>query len=154
MDWNEIRAFVHGRLFCAGAVLEGQEVRVFPIGSLRVDKDGLGSYFEIFARPLPEGANVTFMAVDASPLFWLSSLLRGRFSHPPAIRLKGTVGISRSATDHEQARWYRRVGLLLKTRGGKALWGKPGKVREIRFHAVEPVRAGNMTRHLDHWAGL
>jgi hypothetical protein len=152
IDWNKIRWFVHRKTFvCTAAVMEEDGIRLFPIGSLRFAAEGQARYFEIFARPVPEGAEISFLAVDINPLFWLVSLLKGRFDHPPALRFRGTVGQRRPATEEEQQRWYRGVGILLRTKGGKMLWSRPGRVREVKFHAAQAVRLAGMTRHLDSW---
>ena len=76
-DWVKIRNFVHKRtLFCSAAVMEEGGIRMFPIGSLRVGRDGSATYFELFARPVAEGTPITFMAVDVGLWFWLTSLLK------------------------------------------------------------------------------
>ena len=152
IDWQKVRNFVHKRtFFCAVTVVHGDSIRMFPIGSLRVKPDGTGTYFELFARPVEEGAKIGFLAVDAGVWFWLTSLIRGRFSHPPALRLYGTIGQRRTCTEKEKQGWYRRVGLLLRTAGGKTLWSKPGPIRELEFERVEAVNLGKTTKHLLGW---
>ena len=152
-DWIKIRNFVHKRtLFCSAAVMEEGGIRMFPIGTLRVGRDGTATYFELFARPVAEGTPITFMAVDAGLWFWLTSLLKGRFDRPPAVRLMGRVGPKRACSDEEAEGWHRRGGILLKTRGGKALWSRPGPIREVVFERAEPVKIGKVTHHLQDWA--
>lgn len=153
IDWLRVKEFVARRaFFCAVATWdEGTGIRLFPIGSLRVNARGEATYFEIFARPVREGSPVVFLAVDANPIFWLISLLRGRFSHPPALRLRGTLGHQRPATESERQGWFRRVGLFLKTRGGRALWSNPKRIREVHLGHAESVRLGPMTRGLENW---
>jgi hypothetical protein len=152
MNWLKIRDFVHKRtLFCGAAVVDEGRLRVFPIGSLRIGRDGSATYFELFARPVPEGAEIAFLAVDASLWFWLKSLIRGQFDRPPALRLYGTTGRRRPCSEKEKQGWYRRVGLLLRTRGGKALWSKPGPIREVQFDQVEAVNLGSTTSRLRDW---
>ena len=91
-DWVKIRNFVHKRtLFCSAAVMEEGGIRMFPIGSLRVGRDGSATYFELFARPVAEGTPITFMAVDVGLWFWLTSLLKGRFDRPPAVRTEASM---------------------------------------------------------------
>jgi len=41
--------------------------------------------------------------------FWIKSLVMGKFSTPPAIRLEGTVKPLREAAPEEIAAWYRHV---------------------------------------------
>ena len=155
VDWQKIRWFIHRRtLFCTAAVLQEGEVRLFPIGSLRLGPEGQATYFEIFARPVAEGTRINFLAVDINPLFWLRSLLRGRFEHPPALRLRGTAGARRAVTEEEREKWLRRMGWLLRTRGGKLMWSRPERVREVKFESVLPVRVAGMTTHLKDWQEL
>ena len=132
----------------------GGSPRVSPIGSLMLDRDvPAGYYFEIMTRGtslnLEGGARVSILAVDASKLLWLRALVSGRFPRPPAVRLLGIAGDRRTPTAQEISRWRQRVGVLLKTRGGHALWGTLEWVRDLRFDAFEPVDLGLMTR--SHW---
>lgn len=151
-NWSKVRKFVHRKtLFCAAAVVEDGKIRLFPIGSLKVGRDSHSLYFEMFARPVAEGSPITFLAVDAGILFWLRSLILGRFLHPPALRLEGIVGQKREATPREREGWMKRVGWLLKTKGGKKLWSRPKFVREIQFTEARAVRLGSMTGHLKDW---
>ena len=155
INWSKVRHFVHRRTyFCTAAVVEDGEVRLFPIGSLRIAPDGTAIYFEIFARPAAEGARINFLAVNLNPLTFLRALLKGSFQDPPALRLRGTLGPRRESTPQEQAAFHRRVGWLLKTRGGQALWSRPNRVREVRFEEVRAVRLGPMTRGLDSWLSM
>lgn len=156
IDWRKIRWFVHRRtLFCTAAIVEeGGEIRLFPVGSLRIGADGESRYFELFIRPVAEGSSVSFLAVDINPLFWLRSLLTGRFEHPPALRLRGTLGARRPSSETERQQWFRRVGWLLRTRGGKLLWSRPERVREVRIQQADPVLLAGMTRHLKGWLAL
>jgi hypothetical protein len=155
IDWNKVREFVHRRTyFCTVAVLEEGNLRLFPIGSLRIKPDGRCTYFEIFARQVASGSEISFLAVDVGIFFWLSSLLRGRFTRPPALRFRGTVGQRREATDEERQGFLRRVGWLIKTKGGQKLWSIPGRVfiREVQLHEAQPLRVGSMTQNLGNWA--
>lgn len=152
IDWLKVRRYVQRRtLFCAVAVVEEGKPRLFPIGSLRIHPDGTATYFEIFARPTKEGSPITFLAVDAGITFWLFSLLKGRFPHPPALRLYGTTGERRPSTEGEKQGWARRMKWLLKTPGGKALWSFPNFVREVSFQEAEVLKVGQPTRGLEHW---
>ena len=152
VDWPKVREFVHRRtLFVAAAILTDEGLRLFPIGSLRIQKDGSAHYFEMFAAPVPEGAAITFLAVNSNPIFWLRSLLMGKFPYPPALRLHGTLGVRRESTEAEKQGWFRRVGWLLKTPGGKLLWSQPRNLRSLTLLRAEPVRVGQMSKHLRQW---
>lgn len=152
MNWNLFRYFFNRRtLFAAMAVEVAGQIRLFPIGSLKIQPDGSASYFEMFARPIPDGASITVLGVDSSPLFWLWSLIRGHFSHPPAVRLTGTIGPRRPASAEEIAHFKKRVGWLLWTPGGKKLWSRPRDCRELRFETGHSLRLGAMTISMADW---
>ncbi len=123
-----------------------------PIGSLILDRPGHGFYFEKFTRNLPAnlGGNprVCVLAVNSSLWFWLRSLTAGSFGSPPAVRLYGTAGELRPATEREIGLWHRRVRRVRFTRGHKRMWRDMRMVREIEFDRIEPVEVGAMTQGL------
>ncbi|MEJ2456230.1 MAG: pyridoxamine 5'-phosphate oxidase family protein [Candidatus Thiodiazotropha sp.] len=138
--------------YAIASVSPNGEPHVTPIGSLILDRPGYGYYFEAFARQLPKNLEhnrqVCVLAVNSSRWYWLKSLLGGRFASPPALRLLGTAGELRPATDAEIARWQRRVRSARHTRGHKLIWRDMNMVREIEFQRIEPVRIGPMTAGL------
>ncbi len=128
---------------------------VTPIGSLLLKEDAPdGLYFELFTRQLPHNLEqqpqVCILAVNSSKWFWLRALVLGRFPSPPAVRLRGTVGERRQATQAEIALFRKRVGWSRWLKGHQLLWGNLHfvRVREIHFDSIEPVRLGAMTRGL------
>lgn len=126
---------------------------VTPIGSLMLcPGEPKGIYFEIFTTHMPRNLaaqqRICVLAVHNSRWFWLTSLLRGRFSTPPAVRLLGTVGPRREASTVELARWQRRIAHLGWLKGSRILWGQLRFVREIAFDTYEPVWLGAMTHGL------
>ena len=152
IDWLKIRKFVNTRTYyCTASVYENDEIRSFPIGSLKVGRNGDSGYFELFAKSVKEGDRINFLAVDVGILFWLRSLLSGKFPHPPAIRLSGQIGPRRKATDREIEGWKRKVGWLLKTKGGQLLWSRPQYLREVTFDRAGQANLGKMTKHLKGW---
>lgn len=122
---------------------------VAPIGSFCLNEDPSGFYLEIFSSSVPrhqeERVRVSIMAVDSRPFFWFRSLWRGRFSHPPAIRLLGWAGPLREASEEEQQRFLKRVRPLRGTKGYKLLWSNVSRLREVHFDGWEPARLGKMT---------
>ena len=110
---------------------------------------GHAIYFEKFPRNLPSNLEsnqeVCIMVVDSSRMYWLKSLLRGRFSKPPAVRLYGVVGDKRDATEAEVERWQRRVKSVGWTKGHAMIWREMSQVRDIRFTRWETVEIGKMT---------
>ena len=69
---------------------------VTPIGSLFLNDNQTGFYFEKFPSKLPEHAksnkNVCLLGVNSSRLFWLGALFKEKFSDYPAIKLYGELG--------------------------------------------------------------
>jgi hypothetical protein len=157
-NWNTVRelfkqSFASSFHYAIASVNEDGSPHITPIGSLVLGKPGRGLYFEKFPRQLPQNLQsnqkVCVLAVNSSKWFWLKSLLRGRFPSPPAVRLHGTVGEKREATEEELARWGKRVQRVGFTRGHAIMWRGMSKVRDIEFTRIDPVQIGAMTR--DAW---
>ena len=153
-DWPLIRklfrdSFASNLQYAIASVSEDGSPHLTPIGSLMLTEPGKAVYFEKFTSQLPKNlkrnGKVTVMAVNSSKWFWLTSLIAGRFSQVPAIRLKGTAGDRRPATKEEAARFQRRVNVLRFTKGHKLLWRDMSDVRELYFDRAEPVKIGRMS---------
>lgn len=154
-DWaaarRVTRAALRSSLHCAIATTNADgTAHVTPIGSVMLSTEaGRGVYFDVFnarlARNLQRNPRVTVLAVDSRVRTWLWALAVGRFDRPPGMRLVGTAGPRRKATDDEIRRWRRAVGPLLRTRGGRYLWEGVEQVRDLEFEDVLPVRLGEMT---------
>jgi hypothetical protein len=145
------RTFPSSLHFAFATVNSDGSPHVTPIGSLMLAADRPeGIFFEVFSRQmvrnLDERPQVCVLAVNSSAVVWLMALLRGRFTAPPAVRLLGTVGPRREATATEVARWRRRTRGLWRLKGGRSLWGQLRYARTVRFHAVEPIHLGKLTR--------
>lgn len=99
-------------LYAIATVNEDGEPHVTPIASLILGKPGHGLYFEEFTRQLTHtlkrNKQVCVLAVNSSRWFWIKSLISGRFSSPPAVRLHGTAGEIREATETEIKLWKNR----------------------------------------------
>ncbi len=154
-DWKEIKilfkeSFSSSFHYAIATVGENGAPHVTPIGSLILSKPGQGFYFEKFPKRLPRNLKINqqvcVLAVNSSRWFWLKSLVRGKFTHPPAIRLHGKTGELREATDKEIALWQNRVKLTRFSKGHTLIWRDMSKVRDIKFTRVEPVHIGEMTR--------
>jgi len=154
-DWQAIKrlfrsSFSSSFHYAIATVTENGEPHITPIGSLVLGEPCRGFYFEEFPRRLPLNlANknqVCVLAVNSSRWFWLTALVRGRFTSIPAIRLHGRAGDLRDATDEERTLWQKRVKRLRLTKGYDLMWRNMRSVREIEFTRVEPVNLGAMTR--------
>jgi hypothetical protein len=154
-NWDKIKrlfkqSFRSSFHFAIATVTEQGVPHITPIGSLILGGVGQGVYFEEYpqqlTRNLEKNRQVCVLAVNSSPWFWLKSLIRGRFTDPPAVRLYGVAGEVREATDKEIAVLQRRVSKVSFTKGHALLWKNMNKVRDIKFSRMEPVLIGEMTR--------
>ncbi|MFC1851509.1 pyridoxamine 5'-phosphate oxidase family protein [candidate division CSSED10-310 bacterium] len=154
-QWTMIRKVfiksVTSSFHCAVATVKNDgSPSVTPIGSLFLDKNRKGFYFEKFLMNIPENyqphQRVCILAVNSSKWFWLKSLFQGKFNEPPAIRIRGTLGAKRKATPAEIKKWRTMISPLRFLKGYHLLWAEMDYVREIDFDSFEPVRAGAMTQ--------
>jgi hypothetical protein len=156
-DWKEIRSHFNKSFrsnfhVSIASVGPDQVPTVTPIGSLFLNQNQTGFYFEKFPSRLPLHAEIhpgiCALAVYSNSWFWLTALFRGRFHRPPAIRLYGVLEKKRKATPLEISRLNRRMKGLLRLKGGNYLWGEMEFVRDITFTRAEKVNLGEMTRRL------
>ncbi|KZN63444.1 hypothetical protein N473_16615 [Pseudoalteromonas luteoviolacea CPMOR-1] len=154
-NWLEIktlfkRSFKSSFHYAIASISAEGEPHITPIGSLILTEPGKGYYFEKFTTHLPKSAHfqgrVCILAVNGSMWYWLKSLLRGEFVSRPAVRLYGTLGELRDATEYEKVKFQKRVSKTRFTRGYKLLWKNMSKIREIEFDKVEQVKIGAMTK--------
>ena len=136
--------------YAIASVNENGEPHVTPIGSLILGRPCHGLYFEEFPKKLPRNLQtnkqICVLAVNSSRWFWIKSLLGGKFTSPPAVRLYGTVGELREATRKEIKLWQHRVKRVSFTKGYATMWADMKMVRDIEFSRAEPVHMGRMTR--------
>ena len=156
-DWQAIRnhfirSFRANFHMSIASVDENGQPTVTPIGSLFLNDNQTGFYFEKYPTKLPRHAevnkNICVLAVDSSTLFWLRSLFKGRFNRYPAVKLYGELGIRREATEKETKRLNRRMRATRGLRGNTYLWGEMDSVREITFSRAEKINLGKMTSAL------
>ncbi len=127
---------------------------VSPIGSLFLNKDQSGFYFEKFPTTIGLNAEhnktVCILGVNSGVWFWLRSLISGRFNAYPGIKLFGTLGDKRKATETEITRLNRRMKLTKGLKGNTYLWGEMLYVRDIIFFDAKALNIGNMTKHINN----
>jgi len=125
---------------------------VTPVGTVFLNKDQTGFYFEKFIVTLPKHAvhnnAICILAVNSSKFFWVKSLFKARFDVYPAFRLYGELGERREATESEIRALKKRLKTTRRLKGHKYLWGNMKEVREINFHKGEKVNIGKMTQAL------
>jgi hypothetical protein len=125
-----------------------------PIGSLFLNKDQTGYYFEKYPTKLPRFSKINkkicVLAVNSSNLFWIKSLWKGKFNSYPAIKLYGYLGEKRKATEFEIKRLNRRMIITKGMKGHKYLWGNMTMVRELTFTSAEIINLGEMTNNINN----
>lgn len=145
-QWDRVRDVVRratGPLAIASVDADGGPT-ITPIGTVFLREDCTGFYFDQYterlAANLDRNPRVCVMAVDSGAVFWLRSLLAGRFRKAIGVRLYGTAGPRRPATAEELDAVQRRVRLSQLTRGGRALWSDFSHVRDLTFTESRFVR--------------
>jgi hypothetical protein len=155
--WNTIQVVFEQSLksalhYAIATVNEDGSPHITPIGALFLRDDRTGFYFDIFtvkmSSNLERDQRVSILAVNSNISYWRQSFLNGRCETPPSVRLMGTVGQKREATQDEIARWRKHVEFARGMKGYDLLWGNMQFVRDIYFDAFEPVDMGQMTQDL------
>ena len=153
-DWDAIRkhfnkSFSQNLFIPIASVDSDNNPTVTPIGSLFLNDNQTGFYFEKYPTKLPLHAKtnqkICALAVNSSKWFWLKSLFKGRFKTNPAIKLYGILGERRKATEKEISRLNRRMKATKGLKGNTYLWKKMDYVRDITFDKVETINLGKMT---------
>jgi len=156
-NWPEIRkhfnvSFRSNFHVTIASVGSENKPTVTPIGSLFLNDNMNGFYFEKYPSKLPEHAevnsNICVLAVNSGSLFWIKSLFRGKFKSHPAIKLYGKLKERRAATEKEVARLNRRMKATKGLKGNTYLWGEMPFVREVEFSQAEKMQLGKMTTEL------
>ena len=128
------------------------EPTITPIGSLFLNNDCTGFYFEKFASKLgqnaPNNKKICVLSVNNGRWFWLKSLFKGRFDSYPGVKLYGELGEKREATEREMRAMQRRVRGAKGLKGHDYLWKEMSQIREITFTKAEAINLAKMTRNL------
>lgn len=155
--WEEIRKVVsHGQksaIHCSiASVSPDGAPHVTPVGTVFLRENCTGYYFDQYtnwlARNVDHNPRVCVMAVNTGSWFWFRSLLSGRFSSPPGVRLYGTVSPARPADATELQAVRKRVGQARRLAGGRLLWSQFQTVRDITFTDFHPVSYPSMMEGL------
>ena len=156
-DWKEIRkhfnkSFSSNFYVSVASVDSENNPTVTPIGSMFLNDNQTGFYFEKFPSKLPKHANdnpnVCLLGVNSGRLFWIKALFREKFTDFPAIKLYGVLGEKRKATESELNRLNRRMKITNGLKGNTYLWKKMEFIREIKFTKAEKINLGKMTAEL------
>ncbi len=157
INWDSIRkhfnkSFRSNFYVSVASVDSNNNPTITPIGSMFLNDNQTGFYFEKFISKLPENAKtntkICVLGVNSDRFFWIKSLFSGRFSKHPAIKLYGELGNKRKATSKEISRLNRRMKATNGLKGNSYLWKNMEYIREIRFTKAEKINLGKMTNHL------
>ncbi len=121
--------------------------QVTPIGTVFLNNDQTGFYFEMYTKALPDCAKTTkkiaILGVNTSKWYWLKALYKGVFYGPPAIKLYGQLGQRRKATKVEINRLDRRLSIGNKMKGYDLLWKNMVFIREFSIDSFKMVEFGS-----------
>ncbi|MDT7832245.1 pyridoxamine 5'-phosphate oxidase family protein [Flavobacteriaceae bacterium S356] len=156
-DWIKVkthfRKCIEANMHVVVASVDASNIpTVTPIGSMFLNDDQTGFYFEKYATKLNKNSktngHVCLLAVNNGKRFWLKSLFKGNFDAYPGIKLYGELGEKRDATEGEMRAFQRRVRYTKMLKGHQYLWKEMNMVREIKFTKAEKINLGKMTNHL------
>ncbi len=156
-NWTEIRkhfnkSFKTNFHVSIASIDKDDKPTVTPIGSLFLNSNQTGFYFEKFPTKLPENSkdhkNICILGVNSSTVFWLTALFKGKFESHPAIKLYGQLGDRRKASEIEIKRLNSRMRITKWLKGNDYLWGNMENIREITFTKAEKINLGKMTETL------
>ena len=156
-DWKEIKthfnkSFTTNFYVSIASVDNDHNPTVTPIGSLFLNNNQTGFYFEKYPTKLPNNyrtnKNICILAVNSGIWFWIKSLFKGKFNSNPGLKLYGELLGKRVATGVEQLRLKSRMKNTRGLKGNSYLWDDMKYVREISFNKVEQINLGKMTNHL------
>lgn len=156
-NWQKIRthfskSFGANMHVAIASVNKDNQPTVTPIGSLFLNDNQTGFYFEKFATKLNSNSKINnkicVLAVNSSKWFWLKSLFKMSFSEYPAVKFYGELGVKRDATQKEYRAFQRRIRQTKRLKGSKYLWQDMSMVREIKFTKGEKINLGKMTKDL------
>ncbi|MFN7862985.1 MAG: pyridoxamine 5'-phosphate oxidase family protein [Curvibacter sp.] len=155
--WSEVKRVVgqgqRSSIHCAiASVSPDGTPHVTPVGTVFLRDDLTGYYFDQYTSSLAQNLdlnpNLCLTAVNTGSWFWLKSLWSGRFGSPPGVRLYGTAGPLRAATQEELQGIQERVKPTNWLRGSRLLWSDFRNVRDIAFTAFRPVSYPKMMEGL------
>ncbi len=153
-DWHDIqrvfKATQSAAMHCSIATVDEQlQPNISPIGSLFLHEQNFSGFFfdcyaESFEQNLKHNDRACIQAVNSSRLFWLKSLLQGRFQDYPGVRLYAKIGALRPAATHELAAIQRRIHPLAWTKGSQLIWSDFTHVREFSVQDFRWVKYPKM----------
>lgn len=120
-----------------------------PIGTLFLHEyKPTGFFFDRYCtslkQNLPHSSKACIQAVNSSQSFWLKSLMSGKFSSYPGVRLYAEISELRPATEAELELVHRRIKLLRWTKGSRLIWSDFTHVRDFQAYSFKWVEYPKM----------
>tara|TARA_B100001063_G_C16485871_1_gene414939 strand:+ start:29 stop:535 length:507 start_codon:yes stop_codon:yes gene_type:complete len=147
-DWSKVKKVLEvgqaSTIYCSIATVSTNGIpHITPVGTVFLRDDQTGYFFDHYAESLGKNIdlnpNVCIMAVNSGRLYWLRSLIKGRFVSPPGVRLYGKAGAIRPASAEEIEKIEKRVKPTQFLKGARALWSGFTHVRDIEFTSYKPI---------------
>lgn len=151
-NFKSIRDLVKKSLYCSiSTIQKNSQPHTSPIGSVFLNSKNEGYFIEMFTQSFKdqEKNKACIMVVNTSLIFWLKSLISGRFKTPVATRLYVTIGERREISEVERKIFQKRVSPFKRLKGYKHMWSKADYVRTFTIDEVKAVSIGKMTKHLE-----
>ncbi|GAA6134451.1 hypothetical protein NBRC116188_12400 [Oceaniserpentilla sp. 4NH20-0058] len=150
---NVIQQAQKSNMHCAIASVDENGIpNITPIGTVFLRDDQSAYFFDSFTSQLASNVqhnpNVCLSAVNSSTMYWLKSFFKGRFSSAPGVRLYGTMGPLRAATQEELTAVAKRIKPKKLFKGSKLIWSDFTHVRDIKFTEFRPVQYPKMMEGL------
>ncbi|WP_434352939.1 pyridoxamine 5'-phosphate oxidase family protein [Psychrobacter sp. HD31] len=147
-NWQKVKKVLEegqaSTIYCSIATVNPDgSPHITPVGTVFLRDDLTGYFFDHYAVKMGENIdsnpNICIMAVNAGRMFWLRSLIKGKFVSHPGVRLYGKAGPVRPATKEEIKKIEDRVKPTKWLKGAGLLWTDFTHVRDVDFSDYKPI---------------
>ena len=104
----------------------------------------IDTYSESFKENIPNNSKACLQAVNSKRFFWLKSMILGKFSDFPGVRLNIEIGELRIATAEELAMIEQRIKPLSWTKGSQLIWSSFTHVRDFNVTGFKWIQYPTM----------
>ena len=149
-EWNAARKLINRSLSVTVCTVDSEGgPHATPIGSLMLHpSEPRGYWLEKYTTGMPrnleEDNRIQILVTESGMVYWFKSLWKGAFASAPALRLKGTAGPLRRATDSEINRFLKKVKYAKSLKGHGMLWTQMAMARDVSIEEILPVKVGKM----------
>ena len=137
-EWQQIKRVIEksqrAAMYCSIATVDqtGQP-NITPIGTVFLADDQTGFFFDTYSESFKTNLTLNnkacLQAVNSDRMFWLKSMILGKFSDYPGVRLFIEIDVLRPATNQEMALVQQRIRPLKWTKGSQLIWSDFSHVR-------------------------